>query len=236
MNLQGNSAAILVKTSTGFDRQSGKFVQKMWRGTEDAISSVEATLVGADHYTKDPEGSGIWTLTARWSAFTDEGTVETPVQEERLRFNIIQKSLYAHPSFASLTNDQLAAVRKAVNETTEGASFTVPLQQSLYDLLISGIENFNVYQPVVVVTDTASADYPWNIGFQDYGTIFTTAAMIADADLGSGWAGNLPASGAGPGGLTYGWLKKPPEIVTTGGNKSQLVQEYEFGLWSDTLY
>lgn len=236
MTSQGNQAAVLVRTSTGFNKQSGKFIQKRWEGTEDGINAVEAEVaLAADDYTKDPEGGGKWSLTARFSAFTEEGTEETPVSEERLRFNDIQKSIYAHTTFAALSQEQIEAVRRAV-EDINGASFSVPLQQTLYNLVISGVDSFHVYQPVVVVTDTASANYPWNIGFADYGSILTTAEMIADADLNSGWKANLPGNGSPPSGFIYGWLKKPPEIVTVAGNRTQLVQEYEYGLWSDALY
>jgi len=236
MTSQGNQAATLTRTSTGFNKQSGKFLQKRWEGTQDGINTVEAEVaLTADDYTKDPEGGGKWSLTARFSAFTEEGTEETPVSEERVRFNDIQKSIYAHPSFSTLTQTQLEDVRRAVQDS-EGAAFTVPLQQTLYDLVIGGVESFHVYQPAVVVTDTASENYPWNVGFSDFGKIFTTAGMIADAELDSGWKANLPASTGAPSGFIYGWLKKPPEIVTVAGNKTQLVQEYEYGLWSDVLY
>lgn len=236
MTSQGNQSAVLVRVSTGFNKQSGKFIQKRWEGTENAIAAVEAEVaLAADDYTKDPEGGARWSLTARFGSFTEEGTEETPVTEERLRFNDIQKSIYAHPTFSGLSQEQLEAVRRAVDDNN-GAAFSVTLQQTLYDLVISGIDSFHVYQPTVIVTDTASENYAWDIGFSDYGKIFTTTSMIADAELGAGWKANLPNDTGAPSGFIYGWLKKPPEIVSVAGNKTQLVQEYEYGLWSDVLY
>lgn len=236
MSAQGNAAATLVRVSTGWDKQTGRFTEKLWEGTESAINGVEAEAVTtADSYQKTPEGSGKWSLTARFNAFVEEGTEETPVSEERLRFNEVQKSIYAHPDFQSLSQTEIEAVRQAVQDSN-GASFSAPLQQVLYDLILSGIESFLVYQPTVVVTDTASEGFAWNIGFSDYGKIFNTAQMISDADLDSGWKNNLPGVGGAPSGFVYGWLKKPPEIVTVAGNRTQLVQEYEFGLWSSALY
>lgn len=231
----GNQAAVLVRESPGYDRQSGPFLQKTWRGSREAIYGAANELgLTADNWIVEPEGNGVYTLTARFASNTGEGTVEAPVREERLRFNEVQKSIYSAPAFASLTNDQLAAVRAAV-ENSEGANFSVPLQQTLYDLVITGIDSYPVYQPTVIVTDTASASYAWNVGFANYGYTFATPDMITDAALTSGWKSNLPAETSTMSGFIYGWLKKPPEIVTVAGNKTQLVQEYVYGLWAEAV-
>jgi hypothetical protein len=233
---QGNQAATLVRVSSGNDPQSGKFIQKYWRGTFDAINAVEAELIPQNvYYTKDPEGGDVWGLTARFSSVTEEGTEEVPVSEERLRFNFVQKSIYLHPDFAGLGSEKIQAVRSAVDSGAETLFIDI-VQDTLYNLVLNGVDSWTIYQPTVIVTDTASAGFAWNIGFDDYGMIFSTVNMIADADLNSGWANNLPTGGTPPSGFIYGWLKKPPEIVTVAGNKTQLVQEYEFGLWSDVLY
>lgn len=233
-SIAGNPAALLVRTSRGWDRQSGPFIQRTWRGTEAACAGTAAELIGADNYVLEPEGNGVFTITARWSNNTAEGQAETPVREERLRFNEVQKSIYSSPEFSSLTTDQLEAVRRAV-DNSDGASFSVPLQQTLYDLIISGIDSYPVYQPTVIVTDTASASYAWNVGFSNYGYTFDTPNMIADAALTSGWKANLPNDTYNGSGFLYGWLKKPPEIVTVAGNKTQLVQEYVYGLWATAV-
>lgn len=233
-NIAGNQAAVLVRASQGWDRQSGPFIQRVWRGTQNAVNGAAAELVGADNYIIEPEGNGVFTLTARWSNNTSEGGSETPVREERLRFNEVQKSIYSSPEFSSLSTEQIAAVRSAV-ESPEGAAFSVPLQQTLFDLIMAGIDSYNVYQPTVIVTDTASASYPWNIGFTNYGYTFDTPNMILDAALTSGWKNNLPNDTYSGSGFLYGWLKKPPEIVTVAGNKTQLVQEYVYGLWATAV-
>lgn len=235
-SVAGNQVAVLVRTETGFDRQSGKFLQKVWEGTEQAINGVEAELGLPDYYLKGPAGGGKWTLTARYGAFTEEGNEEVPVNEERLRFNQIQKSIYSNPLFSSLSTVALNEVRTAVDNREPLPSPSLPLQDALYAIAVAGIDAYMVFQPVVIVTDTASAAYPWDIGFTDYGTIFDTAEMIADAELSSGWKSNLPSGGSPPSGFVYGWLKKPPEIVTVAGNKTQLVQEYEYGLWATALF
>ena len=236
----GNEIAVLVRIESGFDRQSGRFIQKIWEGTQDGINSVEAELGGADSYLKSPAGGGKWTITARYGSFTDEGTVEVPVSEERLRFNTVYKSIYKNSRYKDLTDKQLCAIRQEMQAPVCPDVATDPqfnaLQRELYSFLMAGVDSFPIYQPVVVVTDTASANFPWNVGFAYYGYTFSTAAMIVDAGLSSAWASNLPAETSAMTGFVFGWLKKPPEIVSVGGNKTQLVQEYEYGLWANVLF
>lgn len=231
-NVAGNQNAVLVRTSRGNDKQGGPFIQKTWEGTENACIGAAAEIIGSDYYIIEPVGGGKFSLTARWSTNTgEEGIPEPPVREERLRFNEVQKSIYSSPAFSSLTTSQISAVRAAV-ESSDGAAFSVPLQQTLYDLIVVGIDSYPVYQPTVIVTDTAGSGYSWDIGFTNYGYTFSTANMIADAALTSGWQDNLPAETSSDSAFIYGWLKKPPEIVTVAGNRTQLVQEYVYGYWA----
>ena len=235
--LQGNPIAVLVRTEFGFDSQSGKFVQYVWEGTQDACNGVYNTLTGADNAIQTNIGGGKWQVTARFGNAAVEGGAEEVVREERLRFNIAQKSIFSHPVLtAGLTTAQIKLVRKYV-ESSEEVTFSFPTsaQTTLYELATAGVDSFPVYQPIVVVTDTASRDYPWATEFAYYGHTFSTAGMIQDAYLTSGWKSRLPQDQSNLTGFIYGWLKKPPEVVSVGGNKTQLVQEYEYGLWAEDL-
>lgn len=243
-DIQGNSGIVLVRTEFGFERQSGQFVQKTWEGTQDAVAGGLATIGNPDSYLMSPTGAGAkWQLVARYGQNTEEGGSEVPTTEERLRFNRISKSIFASPRYAAVAEETKRFIEANANDDDVNGTKRQYVEDTgdadallLWDLVSSGVKEEIVYQPVVIVTDTASADFPWTIGFNDYGKIFTTAGMIADADLNSGWASNLPAETSPDAGFVFGWLKSPPEIVTAGGNRSQLVQEYEYGLWSLALY
>lgn len=236
--LQGNPIAVLVRTEFGFDSQSGKFVQYVWEGTQDACNGVYNTLTGADNAIQTNIGGGKWQVTARFGNAAVEGGAEEVVREERLRFNIAQKSIFTHPVLTDGLGDYaIKAVRDAIGTNVSDASISAwgAQQQLLYGLAVRGVDSFPVYQPIVVVTDTASRDYPWATEFAYYGYTFSTAGMIQDAYLTSGWKNRLPQDQSNLTGFIYGWLKKPPEVVSVGGNKTQLVQEYEYGLWAEDL-
>lgn len=236
-SLQGNPALVLQPVTIGRDASSGPFYQYTWKGTEEACNAAFNEIIGADHYEISGDGA-VYTLTARFSSNPFETQPDVPVREERLHFNRVTKSIYEHPNYAGLSFSTKAVIRQAMqdNATASPAELAGNLPaQELYALLLEGVESFIVNQPVVIVTDTASALFPWAVGFTNVGSILSTSAMIADADIESGWASNLPV-GVGSAFLHQGWLKGPPEITTVGGNRSQLVQEFEYGHWTADLY
>jgi len=239
------SGAALVRTEFGFDAQSGKFVQYVWEGTQDACNAVYNMLDGADNAIQTNAGGSKWQVTARFGNAAVEGGFEEVVREERLRFNIVQKSIFTHPVLTvGISIDQIKKIKLAVDKESgdyldgTGEQFSgteLANMADLYRFAVTGVDSFPVYQPIVVVTDTASRDYQWATEFAYYGYTFSTAGMIQDAYLTSGWKNNLPQDQSDLSGFIYGWLKKPPEVVSVGGNKTQLVQEYEYGLWATAL-
>jgi len=234
--LYGNPDLVEQPSTRGIDGQSGPFITRIWRGTEDACNAALNEIVGADHAEVSGDGA-VYTLTARFANDPLEPQQETPTREERLHFNRVTKSIYEHPNFAAIAANTKDDIRRYIDQGIAlPFEITVPAEVSLLELLKSGVESYIVNQAVVIVTDTASAAYPWDVGFTNVGSVFTTDAMVADAELSSGWADNLPSSANSPAGFQYGWVKGPPEITTVGGNRSQLVQEFEFGLWSTELY
>lgn len=246
--IQGNPALVLVRTEYGFDRSTGKFVQKVWEGTQAAVAGGVAGIGNADSYLMSPTGGGAkWQLVARYGQNIEEGGEEVPVREERLRFNQVGKSLYLSPRFENVPRKVKRYIKANVDEADDSgvkrakvvsdAGAYGLLAGDLWDLISEGATEETVYQPVVTITETASAEFAFNVGFANYGRIFTTAGMISDADLVAGWKSNLPDSTGVLGDSTlYGWLKSPPEIVTAGNNRSQLVQEYTYGRWTTKLY
>jgi len=236
--LQGNPDLVEQPITRGKDGQTGPFITRTWKGTEDACNAALDEIIGADHAEVTGDGA-VYTLTARFANDPNsDPTPEVPQHEERLHFNRVSKSIYEHPNYAGLSFGTKAVIRQAMEEHATASPASIAGNApaiELYQLLLEGVESFVVNQAVVIVTDTASAGFAWTIGFGDVGKVFSTSAMIADADLSSGWAVNLPV-GSGSSLFHSGWLKGPPEITTVGGNRSQLVQEYEFGLWTADLY
>lgn len=237
-HIQGNLELVEQPVTRGFDAQTGPFITRTWKGTEDACNSGLQEITGADHAEVTGDGA-TYTLTARYASSTGDPTdpVDVPVHEERLHSQVITTSIYNHPQFSDVAVETKNDIRRYIEQQVDlPFEITVPAELLLLSLLKIGVTDYLLDQAVVVVTDTASASYPWNIGFNNLGKIFTTPQMISDAGMVSGWKSNLPDSSGSPDGFLYGWRKGAPEINTVGGNRSQLVQEYTFGLWDLDIY
>ena len=157
--LQGNPIAVLVRTEFGFDSQSGKFVQYVWEGTQDACNGVYNTLAGADNAIQTNIGGGKWQVTARFGNAAVEGGAEEVVREERLRFNLNQRSIFTHPVLtAFMTPEQIREVREYVDSRKTPPAFSAD-QTVLYEYANAGVDSYPVYNPVVTVTDTASREH-----------------------------------------------------------------------------
>lgn len=252
---QGNQVS-LVKVSDGWEAQSGPFTELLYRGTETGIAGKLGELGSPSSYVRDHNGPA-WELRVRYADNSGTtGDPEIPTREERLHWNRPTQSIFKDPRWATITDAEMAALRKALDERVElgalsvrtfqsppfdasGQGFTTTfstLGKTLYSLMLAGVESSIVYQPVVIVTQTASAAFAWTMNFNHYGWLFDTVSMRADAGLTAGWAGNLPEETSPKTGFIFAWLKSPPELNTVAGNKTQLVQEYEYGLWPEILF
>lgn len=241
-SLAGNPSAVEQPPTKGYTRQSGPYTARSWKGTQEACIAAANELTGADSWEITGDGA-VYTLTARFTVDpTEPPGGEIPVRQERLQWNRASVRTEASERFSAINPETIAFIRDKVDEVDESGIIEGAISDAagadgvlLWNMLRRGIESIPLEQPVVIVTDTASLDFQWNIGFDNMGLIFNTGGMIADADLQSGWAANLP-NFASPEGFMYGWRKQPPEITTIGSNKTQLVQEYEFGLWPVPLF
>ena len=257
MSLSTGAGGARVKTITGWDQQSGFFTEEVYRGTSDYIDGVLGDVSGYTAQTRDPTGP-VHELRVRYAVSQPGGVEpEIPVREERLHWNRPTQSIFKSPRWGTgqptggIDNYAMDALRKAIEERVERkdmetrtfkGSTGIPTLFGndallLYDLHLAGVESAYVYQPIVIVTHTASVAFQWTPSFVYYGWVFTTRAlMIADAGLVSGWKANLPNETSPKARFTYGWLKSAPEITTVAGGRTQLIQEYEYGLWSDDLF
>lgn len=236
-SIAGNPDLVEQPIVRGRNAQTGPYIIRSWKGTEDACNAGLDELTGFDNAEVTGGDNAVYTLSARFAGVDPvEPQNEVPVHEERLHFNRVTKSIYNHPNYADITPATMALIRQAVDNRQTVPASLVGAALELYELAVAGVESFTIDVPVVVVTDTASAGFLWTIGFSNVGKIFSTDGMIADADLNSGWADNLPQDNAASG-FIAGWKKGPPEISTVGGNRSQLVQEYEYdAAWVEALY
>ena len=249
MKIAGNQGKAVFK---GYryrrEPDGGQVKYAVYSGSPNAITGLANGLdvTGAPHEV-DAVGP-VWTLEHLVTPTRPTNPADSGTREERLRHNRIAKDSIKHPALVQTWSELGAEQSKVmIDMLAPGADFNDETYQAvfgatrveakaIYDAILSGETHFEVDQPTVTVTISALWNAPWSPTFINIGRTFTTAQMIDDADLVSSWIQNLPQDSPNPTGYLYGWVKHAPEILTAAGDRTQLVQEYEYGLWNAVLY
>lgn len=132
---------------------------------------------------------------------------------------------------------QLADAR--VNPTKyTNASFTGDALE-LYKLIAKGVQSVMVFQPILRHTLSVSNRWEVAASLTNIRKIISTTSMSGLENI-PGWIyqsmpDEIPAIGHATT-LNYGWFKMPPSITVVAYNRTQIVQEWQYGLWSTLLY
>jgi hypothetical protein len=234
MKIAGNPGLVFQGYRIARDTQGGRQMFAVWSGPAAAVTAAAGQLDKSNTpYNVDGIGPR-WTLEQRITSDGKAGETEATSREERLHYARTSQSLWVHPALSNVDS----ATRLRIKKAAEGDE-TVILENlgllaaelAIAELIVKQVDGFPVDRPTVIVTLTALFNHAWPVSFQNAGRIFTKTQMIADAELISSWAANLPQDTPDPDGKKYGWRKSPPEIVTVAGDRSQLIVEYEYDLW-----
>ena len=232
--------ALPFQTIRGRDQGGGEYLEYVYRGNEDTMRGVYTdSLNYAVSQTLDHDGP-TYTCRVRVPASTASGDPETPVYDVRLTWNRIQKDILQHPAFraASIDEETIRLCRNALRNYAEsGVGFSIPFPaaNAVLQDAFAGVENFLVFQPVVVKTATVSNRYQFNLSWANVGCIISTASLSAELEgyirfSLPNWGSNNPAR------YDYGWLKLPPDYQTSGRGLYTSTQQWEYGLWAKSMY
>ena len=240
MQLAGNPGLVFRGYRIHRDSTGGRQVFAVYSGPQAAIISA-SFLLDSSNTPYNIDGIGPrWELEHRLTDVFGETPPEATTRVERLRYNKISKSLINHPFMAGLSVEAKDTILRmadhSIEEDLDGMTGLTAEERAIAELLVKGEDHFQLWQPTVIVTETSIYNHPWTIGFANMGRVFTTAQMRSDAALISAWQSNLPQDGPDPSGYQFGWVKSSPEIETAAPDRSQLVVEYEYGLWNSILY
>lgn len=195
-----------------------------------------------------PLGGGCWRLTARndTAANGAGGVINNPnvplndIWE--LQPNVVEKDFLAADSslVIGLSAFEIAQVREFGEDVKKDISGLIESQQTLVKLMRVGVTTTRVFAPVLRHQKLVRRDYTIKDSLTGVGNIYSPAALANRENIPGSLLFNLPndSSQGRTDGLTfqYGWLKKYPVITQVSEGKWQLVQEWEYGLWSNDLY
>lgn len=257
--ITGAAVAVQQKT-TGYKKQTGSYEIYTEDHTTEAaaIAAGQALAVNGYEWEVSPLSGGCYRMTARGesSPLGGGGTVADPnlplndVWE--LQPNVVEKDFLEADLSAinALSADMVALIKKSGDDPSYAyasdaiyTAATSPQKTTIaasVKLLRAGVKSIRVFAPVLRHTLTVSRNYTVAAALTNCGSVLSTSRLYSSEGVPNTLLFNLP-TGSNPtrtDGLVpkYGWFKKYPQVTQVGQGRWQIVQEWEYGLWSTELY
>ncbi len=239
--INGQAAAHEQPQRYGYD-QSGPYMVRTWHGTRAAIAAQYAACLIDGATCEVTQGIGIDVLSARYgTSGGGDGGSEVVVDTWEFFANVIEKdSLEADISAVNaISEENKEKIIHHTDPTAEpvftGGTASDALAE--YRLRKMGAKSIRVLQPIVRHTQTVSSSYTIKASLTNVGKILTTAAFIRSEAMPADVLFNLPNDT--PTDTTryaFGWYKMHPTVRISAGQKIQIEQEWEYGLWAKLRY
>jgi hypothetical protein len=228
--------------------ESGLYTIRVWEGTLREIYQVCAALESVH---------ALWEITESFtgakhrieahiplSGPPDSGTTETPEEEWELFAQDIEVDLLNADVFP--VNGLQPTDRQEIQYYIDHPPAlgkdpifkgTFPgTQLDLYHLMRSGYQSQEVSRHTLRHTQTASKNFNYATALINVGRIISTNSVIALESVPSDVTANLPNNVTPFADVVYGWLKKKPTLRSHPLKRSQLEQEWVYGLYPPLIY
>lgn len=242
--INGTKGAYLQPKVIGWS-ESGEFVILTWQGTRDEIANLAAGIVAS---------GGLFDLQESFSGAADkivarfavqQGTAEQPVNDWEIFYQEVEKDLLECD--LAPVNAMDAATKKAIRDSIDGTSNTsptilasIPGAIAIYSCMVAGQTSKILEAPVLRHTVTCSKFYSLTGYAANAGKIFSGATLVSQETPWQQVIDQMPSDTdpvmADGRTVHYGWLKKRPTVRVSLHQKTQLVQEFHYGLWDQTAY
>lgn len=235
---------------------SGPYTIRSWRGDFAAISQLVPQLnaAGGLWEIKDTHTHTNVELECRFASEPGQNPdVEVPVDEWEFFAQKIEKDILESDIalVSNLSNQDKQNIRNAIQDPGSLQDFQNPTFEQttegtlVYSLMVAGVKSVRVNAPTLRHTMTVSNSYPVKATLDRVGKIIPTASMASLEGIPASVLFILPDDTStrinGEGNYTgptlrYGWYKNHPTVRGGPYHKSQIEQEWEYGLWPVDIY
>lgn len=167
------------------------------------------------------------------SAAPPPGVISITTSLTSLNVEVIQKALQG--TFPANAPTESGSGAQFLDASTNCFDTNGANALAVYNLMKAGVEDRIVQTPTIRHTQTTSLIYPITLSKTNIGRILTTAKLIADENPPQWAIDGLPTDPPPTfvSGITmdYGWRKGSPHIDQIANQKTQIVQEFQYGLW-----
>lgn len=140
----------------------------------------------------------------------------------------------------AISEDDKRLIRQAIQSPSESSPAISGADAiTLYQLMLGGVRSFRVNVPTLRVSKLVSGSYPVKASLTNVGRIITTATLEVQEAIPATLLFNLPVSSTvSKGGISFAhtWYKHFPNVQQVGGNRWNVSQGWEFGLFPINLY
>lgn len=135
----------------------------------------------------------------------------------------------------NLTDKELSQLSNAIVNPPTDSPVVSDNANDIYDLIKQGVKSFRVNAPTLRVTRLVSGSYTVRASLTNVGSIISTATLESTESIPGTILFNLPSYDSNKDGFEYAWYKRFPN-VRQAGNKWEVSQEWEYGLYPTVLY
>jgi hypothetical protein len=242
MTVNGTASGANSGNYESFDPSRGYSYQRIFRGTEQYCRSIIPTLSSDQAWTLDGLNSPVWTLTVMTPDYDGAASSSSVVITYELPGNMIQRSLWEHPRAIAIEADTKTRIKTAIaNEADVTGAALSGDALLVYNALRNGQDSFAVGQYVFRINQTISTRNQLSISYDNTLELYTSAQVISETGATGIYATAITNAEASypfdvPSGSSLRWLKQPPSITGTAGNRVTVSIEYWLEAWSTLFY
>jgi hypothetical protein len=107
---------------------------------------------------------------------------------------------------------------------------------AVYQIMMAGVRSYPVEQPVLRYSITTSNRYAIRRSLWNVRKILSTSTLVALNNIPNALLFNLPYDYSQNSAFAYGWYQMFPNVQQIALLKWQIVQEWQYGLWSTLIW
>lgn len=250
--IRGRNGAIEQPKTFGWSLQRGDFTRRTWHCTSKELANALIPQLRAGNYAYTITNVGPrWIVEAELSALDQGGGTEDeqPLDTWELVPNVVEKEVLEsdYTTITGLGGPDRATLHDYIIgkiDIPSDSDLSSANARSLRDQIRDGLRSVRVFAPVMRFTRTASRNWQVKASTANVGKVLgNTYFLTSDDDAALLPGAFLVAINGAPftnssnrTNMSYGWFKNFPTTQTASRDRVQIVQEWEFGLWSTLAY
>jgi hypothetical protein len=236
MIINGENRAIIRSQPFSYSPSTGRAAGTVYEGTYDVLENFARGLSPDTPHRLDDSDAPLCRL------YVEEPGTDTAVTFELASANL-QKSIWEHPRFLTLSREEAKKIKDAVADSLEDApSGLTDLGVEFFWIGRLGTTDFAIDRYRFKMTTVATSRAKTDVSFSNINSIYSTDQLVKEAkppdsilfalaDISS-----FGSEAIVPTNYAYGWLKGTPTVTQIAYNRFAIAVEFQEEVLSTILY